>query len=717
LIEKEELYILVLPDKYFTDMRRITLLLFCLWAGNTFSQILNLPPRQTTALSGSQFVATIWSSSMGLTTREDSIYAQVLKGNVPDFYRNLVPVTSKALIGSDTQKVTYYVAPDYFAIGCDSDYFLCPMSPMTATKIASLTGTTLPTRKMVGDIWKAAQVKMNPQPLSPGPLMSTVPYFAHHDTLVDSARKTFMPAHPLGQLVSGDKKDVIISHIIDSVANRVVIFGWYYPTGTYIQPMTDIHADVYMDYSHGLRFVQNNCWLNDTTPTTIQCIVESATLSPILSDEGTINLPWYPYWISLNTPTSFAWLRNTPTSLKLEVENDPSVTHYDVYTSTDGANYTEHLRVKKSNLIIDSLKTDKVCFVRLIAYDSNAATTSLMSEMLASVPSSRNDSTLIVSGFERNIAGNTYNFTIQHGTALFNNNRYMESCTHKAITDKLVSLDNYRAVDWILGEESVADTSFDPREQNYISSYLEQGGYLFTSGSEIGYNLVQFGTAADKLFYSDYLKARYISDAPDNKSGTYYSSNVQPIASSIYMVNDTVNFDNGTHGTYNVPYPDAIAPINGASADMHYATLDTEYACIHYAGVFPSGSKIGKLVYMAYPFETIYPAPTRDTVMKDILIFFFGEKTLYTGIAESAGNDLQVNVYPNPVKDELTIVMPQPAEATVKIYNMLGQQVYTSNLDGNEPTQTINMSGLSQGMYLLTVESGSARYVSRIVKE
>src|SRR5579885_2046991 len=217
-------------------MRRITLLLFCLLAFNAFSQTLNLPPRKSTALSGSQFVATIWSSSMSLTTRENLIYAQVLAGNVPDFYRKLVPVTSKALIGADTQKVTYYVTPDYFAIGCDSDYFLCPISPMTATKINTLTGTTLPSRKMVGDIWKAATVKMNPQPLSPGPLMSTVPYFAHHDTLVDSARKTFMPAHPLGELVSGDKKDVVISNMIYSTANRVVIFGWYYPSGSYIQP-------------------------------------------------------------------------------------------------------------------------------------------------------------------------------------------------------------------------------------------------------------------------------------------------------------------------------------------------------------------------------------------------------------------------------------------------------------------------------------------------
>ena len=696
-------------------MKKNILLLFCLSVSTLFSQTLNLPTRSKAALSGSQFVQTIISPTLSLTTREDMIYAQVLAGNVPDFYRNLVSVKSKALIGADTQTVTYYVAPDYFAIGCDTDYFLCPMSPMTATKIGSLTGTTLPTRKMVGDIWKAAQVKLAPHPLPPISAMTTVPYFAKHDTIVDSARDSYEPIHPLGQLTSGDKKDVVISNMIYTTANRVVIFGWYYQNGTYIQPMTNVHADTYMDYSHGLRFVQNNCWLNDTTPTTIQCILESSTLNTILSDEGAIAQPWYPYWISLNTPLSFTWQRNSPTSLKLVVANDPSVSHYDVYTGTDGSNYTEHLRVLKNNLVIPSLKSDNLYFVKIIAYDSVAATTSAMSEVLAAVPTSRNDSTLLVSGFERVVTGNTLNFTIQHGMSLFNNNRYTESCTHRAITDKLISLSNYSAVDWILGEESTVDSSFNPREQSYITSYLQHGGFLFTSGSEIGYDLSLSGSAADKSFYTNYLKARFISDAPANTANKYYSAVVKPIATSIFTATDSVNFDNGTHGIYNVTYPDAIAPINGAAADMHYSTLDTEYTCIHYAGVFNGGTKTGKLVYMGYPFETIYPASARDTLMKDILIFFFGKQSLLTGVQPTL-SELSVLVYPNPVKNELTVVLPQQMKANVTIHDLLGQQVFNSEFHGENQYEKIDISNLRQGMYLLIIESEGQRFVKKIVK-
>src|SRR5665213_567241 len=153
-------------------MRKLLLLFIFFGCENLFPQTLNLPARHTNALSGSQFEATIASSTLSLTNRENMIYTQVSAGNVPNFYRTFTAVTSTAIINSVMQSVTYYVAPDYLAIGCDSDYFLMPMSPMMATRIGNLTGTTLPTSKMVGDIWSAASVKLAPQPLAPGALMS-----------------------------------------------------------------------------------------------------------------------------------------------------------------------------------------------------------------------------------------------------------------------------------------------------------------------------------------------------------------------------------------------------------------------------------------------------------------------------------------------------------------------------------------------------------------
>lgn len=686
-------------------MKKYTTLLFCLLTAVVFAQTLNLPVRSKKAMNGKQFEATISSATLSLTDREDSIYKQIVEGNVPNFYRNFDSVISTGTTNGVKHKVKYYVAPDYVPIGIDSDYYLCPMSPMLATMIGNLTGTTLCTCKMVGDVWSAAQVKLEPQTIPPSSQMSTVPVMMHHDSLVDSLRDTYFPAHPLGQLVSGDQKDVVISNLIYNTANRVVIFGWYYPTGGYIQPMTNVHADTYMDYSHGIRLVQNDCVLDDSIPTTIQSVLESSKEDSTLSDEGVIAEPYYPYYITLNQPTSFAVLQNTPTSLKVVVKNDPSATHYNIYTSTDGVNYYEHVNMPKSNLVVSGLTTNRLYYVKIMAYDSLTGNTSPMSEVLAAVPSSRNDSILLVSGFERNIAGNTYNFTIQHGSAFHANNKYVVSCTHKAITDNLVALSNYRAIDWIAGEESTTDTSITPHEQTYLTSYLQQGGYLFVSGSELGYNLYGGGNAANQAFYTNYLKARYISDAPENTASKYYASVVGSISGSIYDAGDSVNFDNGTHGTYDVNYPDAIAPIGGAQADMHYTTLDTEYACIHYKGVFNGGSKTGKLVYMAYPFETIYPAAAEDTVMKDIIIFFLGQNTLYT----SVDNMDEVNrfvLYPNPNNGEFTIrasgTINKPLQ--YKIYDISGRRISEGTIQDEETHITCN--GLNTGTYLVSVYDG-----------
>ncbi len=668
---------------------------------NLFSQTLNLPARQATALSGSQFEATIASATLSLTNRENMIYAQVSAGNVPNFYRTLTAVTSTATISSVTQSVTYYVVPDYLAIGCDTNYFLMPMSPMLATRINNLTATTLPTRKMVGDIWLAASVKLAPQPLTAGPLMSTVPFFAHHDSIVGQQRATFSNA--LGSLVSGDKKDVVISNSIYTTANRVIIFGWYYQNGSYIQPMTNVHADTYMDYSHGIRLVQNACMLNGITPTTIQTILESSTLNTLLSDEGVISQPWYPYGITLNTPQSFAVLKNTSTSLKLLVKNDPAVTHYNIYKSTNGTTFGAATKLIKSNLVLTGLISNQLYFIKISAFDSINNITSSTSEVLAAVPTTHTDSTLVVNGFDRAIAGNTYNFVIQHGTSFHTNNKYIESCTNEAVTDNLVGLNKYRVVDWLVGEESTADETFSSNEQTYVSNYLKQGGYFFTSGSEIGWDLDHSGTSADKQFYNNYLKASYVADAPNGTSATYYSSFAQNMTSSIYRSNDTINFDNGTHGTYNVSYPDVIATINGSSPDLHYATSITDYSCLHYAGVFTGGVSTGKLVYMSYPFETIYPAAMRDTVMKDVLIYFFSNPNITTGVYRSSfGEKLGLRLYPNPTNGLFTIEVDKFEETSfVQICDMQGRILKEENITST--SQQINCNDLIAGMYMVKV--------------
>ena len=266
----------------------------------TSAQTLNLPPRPANAPNGTQFTNII--TSLSRDEREQWIYAQIISGNVPDWLRPLQPIS----VSASGHTATYYVTPDYIAIGSDADYFLMPMTPLLAQRLGDRLGYSLPTRKMVNQIWTNAAVKLSPAPIPWSPEMITVPVFSWHNYMVRTNRNAFTNSFPLGALVGGTKKDVIISARIyanfasPSITKPVVIYGWHYPSGAPIQPLYNGHEETYADYSHGIRFVQLNLTV-DGGENTVTNVLTSAALCSLLSDDstgegstnGTIPLPRY----------------------------------------------------------------------------------------------------------------------------------------------------------------------------------------------------------------------------------------------------------------------------------------------------------------------------------------------------------------------------------------------------------------------------------------
>lgn len=70
--------------------------------------------------------------------------------------------------------------------------------------------------------------------------------------------------------------------------------------------------------------------------------------------------------------------------------------------------------------------------------------------------------------------------------------------------------------------------------------------------------------------------------------------------------------------------------------------------------------------------------------------------------------------YPNPVKDILTISNAQNID-NVQVINLLGQEVLTKTMNSNEGQ--IDMSGLSQGAYLVRVTSENKVKTIKVIKE
>lgn len=270
----------------------IVLLLLCLGA---HTQTLKIRDRKPNALNGSQFSASIRDTSISLKQREKLIYKAIKKGNIPAFYRKMVMVTDTLKTTGSVNTISYYVLPDYLAIGTDTNYFYCPMTPALAQRVANKLKCSLLTRKMVNAVYRNAAIKLSPLPIPPTPAMTSVAVFEKHNKMIAGQKDSLGVNYTPGMLTAGDKKDVIVSNRIynDTAAYHVVIYGWHRKNGKAIQPLFARHLNNWADYSHGIRLAQRKVWVNGKR-TNIKKVLRSQSLHQLLSDEGIIKKPFYP---------------------------------------------------------------------------------------------------------------------------------------------------------------------------------------------------------------------------------------------------------------------------------------------------------------------------------------------------------------------------------------------------------------------------------------
>lgn len=235
-----------------------------------------IPPRPEKAPEGQAIFESVAHASRD--AREQVLVQAVLEGNIPDVLRTWSPVESTWTDAAGKPHVAKYeVLPDYLAVGSNEDFVRIPISPQSAQTIADAFGAMLPTRKMVEDITKAAKVRLEPKPLTED--RDSVAAFLKHNAIVEQQRA--------GQsgLIAGIKKDVVLTNRLNEKVNRVAIYGWHSLDGKPIQPLTIVHVNWYVDYSHGIRLVKRAMTVDDK-PRDLKFLLHDAKLSPLVTDEG-----------------------------------------------------------------------------------------------------------------------------------------------------------------------------------------------------------------------------------------------------------------------------------------------------------------------------------------------------------------------------------------------------------------------------------------------
>jgi hypothetical protein len=358
----------------------------------------------------------------------------------------------------------------------------------------------------------------------------------------------------------------------------------------------------------------------------------------------------------------------------------PKLAQVKVYQSTDGKSYQVVQEAADTSVQISDLTDHETVYFRLAGVDSSGDAGD-PGEVLAVTPGESRPTILVVNGYDRKKSTNSRNFVISHAQAIEANGYGIESCSNEMVASGTAVLEDYQFVDWILGEESSVDYTFDAVEQQKVKNYLSGGGGLFVSGSEIAYDLEYKNHGIN--FLHNFLKVKYVKD-----NSRVFQVNGAP--ESRFSAFTRVPFGNGSNGTYLVSYADCLAPVNGGIADLLYAR-GTYIAGVEYTGTFGDGTKTGHVMVWGFPFETVARDSFRTQFMGKIL-GFMGYTVASVPAVQRANGVPQFfglsDGFPNPIFRQtlwtegihfsLKAAVQKPVQLTV--FNLLGQKVFETSL-------------------------------------
>lgn len=242
---------------------------------------LDLPERNSSAITGSLFCSKY--DGVNINIRHQAIFDEIASGNVPDFLRSF----SEIQITDGTNKINYFVLPDYLAIGSNDDFVRMPMPVNIAQQIATASNCSLITKKISDDIWKFSANKISQFPMGTSNMTSLLTYKKHNNSV-----NQFLNGKDTALLSAGHHKDYVLhnSLIPNNPNKRTAIYGWAGTSGIPIQGpgvQSSAHSIEYVDYSQAVRLISNACVVNDNM-ITIQEAFSDSNISKLINYDGVL---------------------------------------------------------------------------------------------------------------------------------------------------------------------------------------------------------------------------------------------------------------------------------------------------------------------------------------------------------------------------------------------------------------------------------------------
>ncbi len=206
-------------------------------------------------------------------------------------------------------------------------------------------------------------------------------------------------------------------------------------------------------------------------------------------------------------------------------------------------------------------------------------------------------SILVVDGFDRILDGSFGGLHHDFAALVGEGAGKVASISHRALTEDGFDLSPWPTVVWLAGDQSTADRSITTAEQQLLTAYVDAGGSLLVSGSEVGYDLS--ATTAGTTFLAHCFGAKFVADNSNSLSVTGQGT-LAGLGAFGYA---------GAGAAYPEDYPDVLGATAGGVEILRYASGQSAAV-----GVAGKGALVG------FPLELV-DAGTRAAVVKALVGF------------------------------------------------------------------------------------------------